>query len=245
MHSFAVEGRYAPGQTGVLSAEESAHAARVLRLAPGTCVRLIDMRGHAWEGELTRVDPKATGFCVKSCAPHRESPVRITLYQGLPKADKLELITQKCTELGVYAIVPVEMRYSVAKAGKPGKDSRLARIAAEAVKQCGRSLCPVIEPPLSFAQALAHMQKNDCLCMPYEEARECTLSRAIGKSQAHGTIGILIGPEGGISPEEAQAVLEIGGQAVTLGQRILRTETAAIASVALALSAAEALEESR
>ncbi len=242
MHSFFIEPGLLVGQEGFLDAEESAHAAKVLRLRPGEQARLIDGEGHAFLGELTNIDAKATGFRILQDAPARESSAKITLYQGLPKADKLELVTQKLTELGVCRIVPVEMRFCVAKAGKGGKDARLVRIAREAVKQCGRSMCPKIEQAMPFKQALADMRERELMLMPWESAQGLTIAKALAQNSGARDIGILIGPEGGISPEEAEAVQAQGGLAVTLGERILRTETAAIASCAIAISLAEAAD---
>lgn len=239
MHSFFIEPGLSVGQRGFLDAEESAHAARVLRLRAGEQARLIDGAGHAFTGVLETIDAKQTGFMLQAEAPSRESCARVTVYQGLPKADKMEWITQKLTELGVSRIVPVEMRFCVARAGKAGKDARLMRIAREAVKQCGRSACPQIEQAMSFKQALCDMQQRQLMLMPWECADGCTLRRALRGQFGARDIGILIGPEGGISPEEAEAAQKSGARAVTLGARILRTETASIASAAIALSILE------
>lgn len=239
MHSFFIAPGLAVGQEGFLDAEESAHAARVLRLKEGEAVRLIDGEGHAFAGVLMQVDAKQTAFRLESEAPSRESRARITVYQGLPKADKMEWITQKLTELGVCRIVPVEMRFCVAKAGKAGKDARLVRIAREAVKQCGRSACPAVEQAMSFKNALSDMAQRQLMLMPWESAEGLTLTKAVLSCPGATDIGILIGPEGGISPEEARAAIDAGAKAVTLGERILRTETASIASAAVALSLLE------
>ena len=132
MHSFFIEPGLALGEEGLLTPEESAHAARVLRLRAGEAVRLIDGAGHAFMGELVHIAEKGTRFVIRETAPSREPAARLTLYQGLPKADKLEWIVQKLTELGATRIVPVETRYCVARA-KQGGDVLLLRIASEAV----------------------------------------------------------------------------------------------------------------
>ena len=238
MHSFFIAPGMHAGESGILDAEESAHAAKVLRLEPGEQVRLIDGEGVAFLGTLGEVKSSATAFTLDSELPNRESPVRVTLYQGYPKADKLELIAQKLTELGAARLVPVEMRFSVAKA-KPGKDTRLVRIAREAVKQCGRSACLRVESAMSFKQALADMRERELMLMPWEAADGKTLVQALGEHPRARDIGILIGPEGGISPEEAELACGAGAVAVTLGERILRTETAAITSAAVAISVLE------
>lgn len=237
MHSFFIEPGATLGATVVLSREESAHAARVLRLRAGEAVRLIDGKGGAYLGEISSVSPEETLVACVSFASPNESGARITVYQGLPKAEKLEWIAQKLTELGVYRIVPVEMRYSVARAQKGSqKDERLRRITREAVKQCGRSLCPEVAPPLSFREAVSDMRGREAVFMPWEKARGLTLAGALSCFPSARDIGVLIGPEGGISEEEAEAVSNIGGVCVTLGERILRAETAAIASAAILMA---------
>lgn len=237
MHSFFIEPGARIGDAVPLSREESAHAARVLRLRKGDVVRLIDGAGAAFSGEIMEISPEETLVSCSQAEPSRESKARVTVYQGLPKAEKLEWIAQKLTELGVARIVPVEMRFSVAKAQKGGqKDERIRRITREAVKQCGRSLCPEVSPPLSFREALDDMRGREALFMPWENARGLTLTGAVSRFPNATDIGILIGPEGGISEEEAEAVIGAGGVAVTLGERILRAETAAIASAAILMA---------
>lgn len=236
MHAFfAPPGMYAGGKV-TLDADESKHASKVLRLEKGDRVRLIDGEGHAFEGEISSFEAGEVTLDVLSELPPRESPVSVTVYQGYPKSDKLELITQKLTELGMRSIVPVVMRYSVAK--PKGGQERLERISREAVKQCGRSFCPVIPDPVTFRQALEMMEKHDLMLMPWENAQGLTLTGCLMDNRACRDIGILIGPEGGISPEEAQQAEDAGALAVTLGERILRCETAAIesASVTMALT---------
>lgn len=235
MHRFYLPD--APGSNTfecALGADESQHAGRVLRLHSGDEVECFDGRGNAWRCKLI-FNGASVGVRALERLPSNESPVHITLYQGLPKLDKLDLITQKATELGAFRIVPVNMARSVAKA--EGKDAqkkreRWQRIAMEAAKQCGRSLVPEVEAPMSFAKALEDMQARELMLMPYELHRGRGLN-----SIASGVrdIGILIGPEGGIDAPEAKRAQEAGALPVTLGPRILRTETAAIASIAMAM----------
>ena len=154
MHRFYVETSIAEaGVTVTLSAEESAHAARVLRLRPGEEVRLLDDE-NLWEAVLESVDPKETTAKVTAQCPSPEAPAQAVLFQGLPKADKLELIAQKGTELGMWELWPVEMERSVAKADKADKADkkreRLSRIALEAAKQSGRARVPEIASTISF-----------------------------------------------------------------------------------------------
>lgn len=213
--------------------EELKHLRQVLRLAPGDEIEVL------WDGkrllaELTEVAAQAAAFAVRQELPDREPRCRVTLYQGLCKGEKMDSLVQKCTEMGVHAVVPVEMARSVARADRAQKKTeRLARIAREAVKQCGRARVPEVLPALDFAQALERMREHELLLMPYEEGGQPFAGRIAARS-----VGLLIGPEGGIAPEEAEAVRAVGGQAMTLGSRILRTETAGLVALTLTLHGA-------
>lgn len=217
-----------------LGEEEARHAGRVLRLKAGDEVECFDGRGRAWRCELRFEGARAS---VRALAPlpSNECPARITLYQGLPKLDKLDLIVQKATELGAWRIVPVNMARSVARA--EGRDAerkreRWQRIAMEAAKQCGRARVPEVAPPMSFKAARADMAARELMLMPYELHSGNGLNSIAPGAR---DIGLLIGPEGGIAPEEAEAAQAAGALPVTLGPRILRTETAAIAALAMAM----------
>ncbi len=174
--------------------------------------------------------------------PSPEARTHVTLWQGLPKADKLEMIAQKATELGMWALWPVEMTRSIAKADKADKGDkkreRLSRIALEAAKQSGRAHVPAIEPTRSLKAAMkdAAQEAFDLILVAWEEEHALPLSQAVKAYEAqHGTpkkVLIVIGPEGGITPEEKAQLDQIGARSVTLGKRILRTETAGLCALA-------------
>ena len=235
MHRFYLPD--APAGDGfecALSAEESQHAGRVLRLRAGDRVECCDGRGRAWLCELAFSGQQARVRALEPL-PANESGLRVTLYQGMPKLDKLDLIVQKATELGAHRIVPVNMARSVARAeGKDAarKQERWQRIAVEAAKQCGRALVPEVAQPMSFAAALNDMRERELMLMPYELHRGRGLASI---APGAGDVGLLIGPEGGIAPEEAERAQQAGALPITLGPRILRTETAAIASLAMVM----------
>lgn len=239
MHRFYVETAVrGPGEAVTLSPEESAHASRVLRLRPGEEVRLLDGQ-NLWTAVLETVEPKAVTARVGACCPSPEPPCRVALFQGLPKADKLELIAQKGTELGMWELWPVQMERSVAKADGGKKQERLGRIALEAAKQSGRAHVPEIAPAVSFSQALdkAAREGYDCILVAWEEEHALPLSQAVGQyARAHGAPEralVVIGPEGGISRREWEALEERGAVSVTLGRRILRTETAGLCALSV------------
>ena len=241
MHRFYVETPIVEtGVTVTLSAEESAHAARVLRLRPGEEVRLLD-DANLWEAVLESVDPKDTIAKVTALCPSPEAPAQAVLFQGLPKADKLELIAQKGTELGMWELWPVEMERSVAKADKADKADkkreRLSRIALEAAKQSGRAHVPRVASTIPFAKALNRLDAFDLVLVAWEEEHSLPMSQAVAKYAAqHGVpkrVMIVIGPEGGISQREWEQLKEHGAVSVTLGRRILRTETARLCALSV------------
>ena len=166
-----------------------------------------------------------------------ELPAKIYLFQGLPKADKMELIVQKAVELGVYQVIPVAMKRSVVrlddkKAAK--KADRWNSIAESAAKQAGRSRIPEVTMPLSYKEALKMAEELDVTLLPYELAGGMKVTREVIRQIKSGqSVGIFIGPEGGFEPEEVDAAVSMGAKVITLGRRILRTETAGLATLAV------------
>ena len=236
MHSFYIE----PPMDGVaaLPPEEAKHALKVLRLRPGDGVCAMDGAGRRWQGEIGVIDGNRVSVNLLEPLPDNEAPVRVTVYEGLPKADKLDFIAQKLTELGAAALSPVKMERCVVKLdGRDGEKrrERLEKIAREAAKQCGRGMPLRVDTPLSWRDALDAMGRHDLLLIPWEEARGTRLKDVFHEMPGARDIGIVVGPEGGITPEEVAAMRAAGGRCVTLGPRILRTETAAVVSAALAM----------
>lgn len=240
MHRCVVDMPLSQGAVVTLNKEESAHCAKVLRFRAGDSVQLLDGE-NLHMGTLESVSESACTVLVGERCPSPEAPCKAVLWQGLPKADKLELIAQKGTELGMCELWPVEMTRSIAKADKGGKDEkkreRLSRIALEAAKQSGRAHVPEISPTRSLNAALkAAAEGFDMILVAWEEEHALPLSRAVAAyTESHGTperVLIVIGPEGGITPEEKEKLTQLGAQSVTLGKRILRTETAGLCALA-------------
>ena len=179
--------------------------------------------------------------------PDYELPSRIYLFQGLPKADKMELIIQKAVELGAYEIIPVETKRCVVKLdGKKAakKVERWQQIAESAAKQSKRMLIPEVKRPMSWKEALALAKELDVLLIPYELARGMKETRKILSEIVPGqSVGIFIGPEGGFEEEEVAAAMEAGVKPVTLGKRILRTETAGMTMLSVLMFALEKEDE--
>lgn len=245
MHRFFVEHPIGGiGEMAVLSPEEGAHAARVLRLKPGEAIQLLDGE-RLYDAVLTEVSERGVTARTEAICPSPEPPVRVALLQGLPKGDKLELIAQKATELGAWELWPVVMERCAARMEQiprlEKKRERIQRIVLEAAKQSGRAHVPQVLPVRGLAgalQAVADVEPAfDALFVPWEEERSLPLSRAVqAHVEAHGTprrAAVVIGPEGGISREEWEALRGRGAVSVTLGPRILRTETAGVCALSV------------
>lgn len=169
--------------------------------------------------------------------------IKIHLFQGLPKGDKMELIIQKAVELGVESIIPVEMSRCVVKIDdkkKKSKQQRWQAISESAAKQSKRNTIPEIEEILTYKQAMAKVKEMDLFLVPYESKNGMEDTKNALSQIKHGmSVGILIGPEGGFDEREVELAMENGGTVVSLGKRILRTETAAITSVSMCMLYAE------
>lgn len=166
-----------------------------------------------------------------------ELPSRIYLFQGLPKQDKMELIVQKAVELGAYQIVPVATKRAVVKLDEKKaakKALRWQQIAESAAKQAGRGVIPKVASVMSYKEALKCAKGLDVLLIPYELAEGMEETRKVIEVIRPGqSVGIFIGPEGGFEKEEVELAMEYGAKAITLGKRILRTETAGLTALSV------------
>ncbi len=220
----------------IISGDDHKHLSRVLRLKEGDSVIINDLSGVDYLGWIEVIDKLNTRIELREKIDiSNESCLEITLYQGIPKAGKMDLIVQKSTELGVLRIVPVVTERVVVKNSSEFKKlDRLRRITLEAAKQSKRSRIPVIEIPISFQEMLQDMKKNQILIVPYENAENYGFISLKNELAALASCGILIGPEGGFSDEEITLLHERGAKIVTLGKRILRTETAGFTAITMA-----------
>ncbi len=236
MHRFYADERGVQGNTAILCEEDARHASRVLRMKPGeACELFADSKRFSAEiaamGE--QVEVRITGEM-----PSTEARLRITLYQGLPKADKMELIVQKSVELGAAAVVPVAMSRCVVQLDqKDGrkKQERWQKIAREACKQSGRCEMLQVSEPISFKQLLAKLPQHQAAIVPWEDARGYSLARFRQEHPDVTDLAIVIGPEGGMSEDEIARMKEADCRSVTLGPRILRTETAGLCAMSALL----------
>ena len=238
MNSFYIEGRGEVGATVQLKPEDAKHCAQVLRMQRDEEFYAIDEGGSRFLAELCEVSKEGCTALLREALPDNEAELRVTVYQGLPKADKLELVVQKLTELGAARLVPVKMERCVVKLNdKDGqkKQERLQKIAREAAKQCKRGGCLEVAATQTWKQLRESMAAHDLLLVPWEDARGFGLKAAREADPEARNIGIVLGPEGGMSESEVRALEELGAKQITLGPRILRTETAAIAAATMAM----------
>ena len=235
MHRFFTDPETIREGSIVITGEDVAHITRVLRLQTGDEIVVCDGQSNDYRCAICRADKQAVELeILEHIQSTVECPVDITLYQGLPKGDKMDTIVQKCVELGVRRIVPVAAKRSVVKLKAGDKKLiRWQRIAAEAAKQCGRGIIPAIGDICSFADAAAGGQ--GLKIMPYECEREQSIRAALQKNRGAQQVSIYIGPEGGFDPAEVALATEAGACVVSMGPRILRTETAPIAAVTAVL----------
>lgn len=222
-----------------IEGEDFRHLNKVLRLGPGETIYVFDGSGREYEARLISTDK--TGALAEITASYQtqaEAEVRLTLFQGLPKGEKMDLIIQKGVELGVHKIVPVITERTVVQLDRESgvkKAARWNKIAREAAKQCRRAIVPQVSEPLGFDEVLKESSKFGAALMLYEnESKKCLKEilkcYTIKKIK---DIALLIGPEGGFSPCEADRCIESGFDVAGLGKRILRTETAAISVISI------------
>ena len=224
-----VEGRV------TFDALETRHLARVLRLGPGDTVVASDGAGHDYTVRLESVRPRATGVVVGVAEAAAESPLAVTLVQGLPKGDTLETIVRAATELGVARVIPAVAARTVVRLADRQSAARLARwqrVAREAAKQCGRRVVPEVAPARSLEACLDEAREADlALCLWEGDAP--LLAAALTDVERPRRVVVLVGPEGGLERREIDAARARGWRVVGLGARILRTETAGPAMIAI------------
>lgn len=236
MQMFFVEPGQIAGGRVVITGPDVNHIRNVLRMKSGEIVRISDEKEFCGQCRIEEISPERVVLAVETQGLSTELPAELVLFQGLPKGDKMEWIVQKNTELGVSRIVPVAMKRSVVKldARKAAtKAGRWQAIAESAGKQSGRTRLPQVSQVKTFNDVITESAEFDLLLLPYESAEGMEGARRLLDRAAPGMrIGILIGPEGGFEPSEIEAATAAGWQVMSLGRRILRTETAGMALAA-------------
>ncbi len=231
--------------TAQITGTDVNHIRNVLRMNPGDRIRLCDAAENMFIAEISSVGADAvTVNIIEKEASSNELPGRITLYQALPKGDRMDNIIQKTTELGVHAIVPVRMQHCVVKLDEKkaaAKVERYSKIAESAAKQCKRNFIPEVHPVMDFKAAVSKAVGESRVIVPYEHAGGMTETKKVFESLKSGEdISYFIGPEGGFADSEIEELINSGADVISLGSRILRTDTAAITALSLLMYHLEA-----
>jgi len=239
MRHFFVDPENTIGATAILTGSEARHISTVLRLATGTKITLFDGSGSYYEVLITKISPNRIETKIVSIIPYIDAAEdfrpALHLAIGLLKGKKMDLIIQKITELGVESLRPFQSRYCTGKNPAPGRVSRWQKIVFEACKQCNRPKPPVLYPVADFKELLfeAGKEGHDLKLIFWEEKGQKPLHEIFSPLNEKKSVLVLIGPEGGFSSHEVEKAAKAGFQPVTLGSRILRAETAAIAAASI------------
>lgn len=237
MHRFFVESNQISNKEIIIQGTDVNHIKNVLRLRIGEKIQISNGQGETFYCIIQLINDKnIITDIIEQNTNNSELKTKIYLFQGLPKKDKFELIIQKAVELGVYEIVPVITARTIVKLDEKKeqkKGNRWDSIAESAAKQANRGIIPFVSTPLSFKEAIKYASKLDMNLVPYEMATDISKSRHIINNINCSSIGVFIGPEGGFEEEEIQMAIDQGIIPITLGKRILRTETAGIAVMSL------------
>ncbi len=248
MYRFFVDPEDIGEKEITIRGENVNHIRNALRMRPGEQLLLCTGQDAVeYRCEIISLDPQEVRTKILWAEETgAELPSRLVLFQGLPKSDKLELVIQKAVELGVYAIVPVATARSVVKLDGKKAEAKLARwnaIAESAAKQSKRLIIPQVLPLMRFDKALDLLEPMDVKLIPYERASDMENTRKVlGAVRPGQSVGIVIGPEGGLEESEVEAARARGAEPITLGRRILRTETAGLAVLAALMFALEGKE---
>jgi len=214
----------------VISGEDALHISRVLRMRTGDSITLCDKKSMDYFGTICSMDGKQVSVEITGSRPSAGEPsVRVSLFQALPKGDKMDMIVQKAVELGVYRICPVLTKRCVSRPDKNTwirKRERLQKISYEAAKQCGRGIIPEVGELLTLEEAFQDMVSSDISILFYEQSRQ-PFPPLLNRDWK--TAAVLIGSEGGFDPAEAEQAVQAGLSDASLGSRILRCETAPLA----------------
>jgi 16S rRNA (uracil1498-N3)-methyltransferase len=246
VHRFHVPPGTANHAEVTLSPEESHHALRVLRLAPGDVVTLLDGAGVEARGDVTAVEKRAVKIAVRERIVHPPLPCALTLFQALPKGRLMESIVEKATELGATRIVPLLTERTISRPDEEHATSKLEKwrtTALEAVKQCGNPWLPRIEAPVNFAEQLRRKEHFDLALVASLHPGARPLRAVFDELRARGpgrpaTVAVWVGPEGDFTPQEIAALVQGGVQPITLGRLVLRCDTATVATLALVMGEA-------
>jgi len=231
MRRFFINPNKISNTCGVITDHEARHIGMVLRMQPGNRIELFDGQGTVYQAQITAINRSTVETTILSSHRHQAYPPFLSIAQALIKGNKMDLIIQKATELGVSNLWPTTNQHSSIGSVSPHQVDRWQRIAHEACKQCDRPTPLIVHRPLPLPQVLARSANIPTKILLWENEETRTLRDIDLKSPDH--VLLLIGPEGGFSKEEVESAISSGFQPVSIGPRILRAETAAIATITL------------
>ncbi len=234
MHTFYVPPPQIDADTATITGSEQHHLRNVLRITSGETIRIIDGQGNVYTAEIldTATNRSSSIARIQTHEFHAIPSPTLTLFQGLPKNDKMEMILQKTTELGVTQIVPLHSERALQKPSQ-NRYERWHRVVISATKQCKRAWLPELSEAQQLEGSLAQLEKFSLslLLSPHTQGQH--IKTVLQETPNTNAIALFVGPEGGFSDQEIAAAIESGCIPVTLGTNILRTETAAITTVAV------------
>ena len=237
MYQFFVDDAQIGREFITITGEDVNHIKNVLRMKAGEKIRISNQQGRDYYCEISEVtDTFVQADILNEDAASTELPSKIYLFQGIPKGDRMETVIEKAVELGVYEIIPVAMKYCVVKLDAKKEAAKVARWqkqAEAAAKQSKRSIIPKIHPVMSYKEAVEYAMQCDVRLVPYENERRMQGTReALSTIKAGTSVSVMIGPEGGFAEDEIAQVKD-SMQVISLGKRILRTDTAGIAVMSM------------
>ncbi|MBI5555819.1 MAG: 16S rRNA (uracil(1498)-N(3))-methyltransferase [Elusimicrobia bacterium] len=235
MHRFYVPPRNIRDHLVLLPAEHGNHIKNVLRMKPGAACIVFDGTGFEYEVYLEKIYPEPEGKIINRLKTGAADKVKLTLVQGLAKGEKMDLIIQKGSEIGVDVFIPCRCERTIIKidqAGAAKKQARWQKIAQAAAEQSHSMTVPIVEPVADFASVLRQIKPGHLALIPWEGEKSTSIKKIL-KNTSVDNITIFIGPEGGFSEQELATAKEAGVIPVSLGPRILRTETAGIVTAAI------------
>ncbi|MTI66612.1 MAG: 16S rRNA (uracil(1498)-N(3))-methyltransferase [Firmicutes bacterium] len=238
MHRFFINKENIKGDLLVVEGEDVKHIKNVLRLNIDDKINVCDGEGSDYLVKISEISKKDIRCNIIKKYDTVKTPLEIVLYQGMPKSSKMDLIIQKTTELGVSKIIPVMTKRTVVKINNKKKEkkkiTRWEKIATEAAKQSKRGFIPKVEGIINFKDMINILSKEEDILVPYENENNIGIKRVLKNIEGN-KINIIIGPEGGFEEEEIEKLQEINSNIITLGPRILRTETAGFATLAVVM----------
>ena len=237
MYQFFVDDAQIGREFVTITGADVNHIKNVLRMKAGEKIRISNQQGRDYYCEISEVtDTFVQADILNEDVASTELPSKIYLFQGIPKGDRMETVIEKAVELGVYEIIPVAMKYCVVKLDAKKEDAKVARWqkqAEAAAKQSKRSIIPKIHPVMSYKEAVEYAMQCDVRLVPYENERGMQGTReALSTIKAGTSVSVMIGPEGGFAEDEIAQVKD-SMQVISLGKRILRTDTAGIAVMSM------------